>query len=352
MRGFSLSIPACALALFNLALAARADWIPTNVGNGADAEVRDHQPTTNFGASTELGTRIVNSFPAGHASDVTDRFSAMYTRFDLAGQTIPTNLSAAFRLTVRNINLTDNRLYDSATPNLSHRSGLAIYGLNPTNAAWTEATITYANAPGITTDTNNGTKDLNSSLTPLGSLTFPPLGVQNHLAVGASLVFRSAALNNFIRNAVTNGATNVTLVSMVLHAGDDPVNDMKNFGYLFNPKEQITLTTDTGYDADITNPSNPLGSPHSAASNTTGAYSPALRLDPVTVPSLGIITVETNRIDLKLESTQDGYPFQIERSYGLAAWARIATVTGATKGIVLSDERPAGDSQGFYRTAR
>ena len=35
-----------------------------------------------------------------------------------------------------------------------------------------------------------------------------------------------------------------------------------------------------GYDSDMTNPNNPLGSPHSGASNATGAYSPAIRLDP------------------------------------------------------------------------
>jgi hypothetical protein len=354
MRCFSPSIRAYALALFIFGPAVRADWIPTNVGNGADAEVRDHQPTTNFGASTELATRIVNNFPAG-ASDGNDRCSAMYTRFDLAGQTIPANFTAAFRLTLRNSNFTPNRLHDSATPNLSHRTGLAIYGLNPTNAGanWSEATITYANAPGITTDGNNGTKDLTSSLIPLGTLTFPPAGVQNRLAIGSSVIFRSAALNNFISNAVFNaGVTRVTLVSILLHCGDEPTTDWRNFNYAFNPKEQTTLNTDVGYDADTTNPSNPLGSPHSAASNATGTYSPAIRLDPVPTPSLRMINVESNRVDLKLESTLDGYPFHIERSYGLAPWVRIATVTGAPNGIVFSDERPTGDSRGFYRAAR
>jgi hypothetical protein len=79
MRGFSLSIRVCTLALFILGPAVRANWIPTNVGNGADAEVRDHQPTTNFGASTELASRIVDNFPTG-ASDGNDRCSAIYTR--------------------------------------------------------------------------------------------------------------------------------------------------------------------------------------------------------------------------------------------------------------------------------
>jgi hypothetical protein len=352
MRGFSHSIRACTLALLVPSLVVRADWIPTNTGNGADAEVRDHQPTTNFGASTELASRILDNFPIGHANEGSDRCSAIYTRFDLAGETIPTNSVAAFRLVIRNTNLTGNRLHDGQTPNLSYRTGLAIYGLNPTNAVWNEATITYANAPGLTTDTNNGTKDFNSSLTPLGTVSFPPLGVQNRLAVGSSVVFRSTALNNFIRNAVNGGATNVTLVSIVLHAGNELVNDWKNFNYLFIPKEQTTLNTDVGYDADTTNPTNLLGSPHSAASNANGEYSPAIRFDPVPVPLMGLIGVQTNRVDLKLESTDEGYPFHIERSHGLTAWARIATVPGSSNGTAFSDARLTDDGQGFYRAAR
>ena len=71
---------------FPLAPAASAVVIATSKGAGADAEVRDHQPATNLGASTELATRILDNFPAG-ASDVNDRFSAMYMKFDITGQT-------------------------------------------------------------------------------------------------------------------------------------------------------------------------------------------------------------------------------------------------------------------------
>jgi hypothetical protein len=77
----------------------------------------------------------------------------------------------------------------------------------------------------------------------------------------------------------------VTIVAAILHDGKVPVNDWKNFNYLFNPKEQTTLLTDTGYDSDTTDPNNPLGSPHSGASNATDAngfspFSPQLILVP------------------------------------------------------------------------
>jgi hypothetical protein len=63
----------------------------------------------------------------------------------------------------------------------------------------------------------------------------------------------------------------VTIVASIVHDGKIPINDWKNFNYAFNPKEQTTLNTDTGYDADTTNPSNPLGSPWSGASNIANA---------------------------------------------------------------------------------
>ena len=181
-------------------------------------------------------------------------------------------------------------------------------------------------------------------------MMFPAVGVQNHLAVGSSVVLRSAALNNFISSAVGGGATQVTLVTVHRPRGEGGVNDIRNFNYVFNPKEQITLSIDTGYDADTTNPSNPLGSPHSGASNATGAYSPALRLDPVPVPPFSLINVEADRADLRMGATLDGFPFHIERSYGLSSWVRIATVTGATVPIVLSDERLPNETQNFYRS--
>jgi hypothetical protein len=81
------------------------------------------------------------------------------------------------------------------------------------------------------------------------------------------------------------GKPSVTIVAAIVHDGKIPVNDWKNFNYLFNPKEQTTLTTDTGYDANTSDPNNALGSPWSGASNATDAngfspFSPRLTLTP------------------------------------------------------------------------
>ncbi len=147
---------------FPLAPAASAVVIATSKGAGADAEVRDHQPATNLGASTELATRILDNFPAG-ASDVNDRFSAMYMKFDITGQFDVPNQATSLRLTYRNSNLTPNRIHDPTPPgnNTDFRTGLAFYGLDRDHPGnnWSEATITYSNAPGIASDGNNGTKD-------------------------------------------------------------------------------------------------------------------------------------------------------------------------------------------------
>jgi hypothetical protein len=292
----------CILAIsiaFPLAPAASAVVIATSKGAGADAEVRDHQPTTNFGDATELATRILDNVPSG-ASDLNDRFSAMYMKFDITGQTAFANQTTSVRLTYRNSNLTPNRIHDTTPPgnNMDFRTGLAFYGLDRDHPGnnWSEATITYSNAPGIASDGNNGTKDydfvdpdgggpLRAPLTPLGVALFPEVPPQNRLPVGGALIFSNDALNSFLVNSLNAGKTSVTIVAGIVHDGKFPFNDWRNFNYLFVPKEQTTLNTDVGYDADTTNPSNPLGSPWSAASNAENAagfspFSPQLIFGP------------------------------------------------------------------------
>jgi hypothetical protein len=281
---------------------AQAVIIATSKGIGADAEVRDHQPTTNFGASTELATRIVDNFPVGHANDGSDRFSAMYLKFDITGQTALPGQGTSVRLTYRNTNLTPNRVHDTTPPgnNFDFRTGIAFYGLDRDHAgnAWDEATITYLTAPGLAGggDFNNGTKDydfvdpdgagpLRAPLTPLGVKLFPVVPPQNRLPVGGELLFSSTALNQFVTQSLNAGKPTVTIVAAIVHDGKIPVNDWKNFNYLFNPKEMLTLNTDTGYDANTADPNNPLGSPWSAASNAEDAngfspFSPQLILVP------------------------------------------------------------------------
>lgn len=286
--------------LFSLFLAgafcapALSAWVPTNYGNGADAEVREAFFTNNYGASTELASRIRNVVPSGDPADGNDRNSLMYTRFDLTGYEMPDDGKSAFRMTYRNTNLAGSRIQDTVTPNPEFRTGLAIWALKTTAPGqnWIESGpggITYATAPGISFpgDANIGTRDLTTDLQFLGTVSFPKIGTQNQLPVGGQLVFESPNLNTFLANAITGGASNVTLVSHVIHDGSafyqTNFPNWMNFNYLFNPKEQLTLTNHPGYDSDTTNPSNPLGSPWSGASNANGDFSPSLLLK-LTVP--------------------------------------------------------------------
>lgn len=285
-------------AMVGMAATAQAVIIPTSFGVGADAEVRESSPTTNRGSSTELASRILDNVIAGDPADGNDRNSLMYLKFDISGQPLLGGKTTSLRLTYRNTNLTPNRISDTATPNPDFRTGLSFFGLHPDDAGnnWSEGLITYVNAPGLLPDFNVGTKDITTvdpdgagplvaPMTPLGVKLFSPIGTQNHLPVGGELVFKSAALDALVASALAKGKTTVTIVAGVVHDGKIPINDWKNFNYLFNPKEQTTLTTDGSYDADTTDPNNPLGSPWSGASNATDAngfspFSPQLHIVP------------------------------------------------------------------------
>lgn len=295
-------------AMAGMAATAEAVIIATSFGAGADAEVREETPSTNRGSSNEIASRIVDNLPLGDVNDGNDRNSLIYLKFDLTGQPLLGSKKTKLRLTYRNTNLSPNRIADTATPNPDFRTGLAFFGLHPDDPgnSWTESGITYLTAPGLIPDFNNGTKDLTTvdpdgagpavaPLAPLGVKLFSPIGTQNRLPVGGELVFESAALNSLVASALSKGKTTVTIVAGVVHDGKVPINDWKNFNYLFNPKEMTTLTTDTGYDADTTNPSNPLGSPWSAASNATDGngfspFSPQLHIvpEPASLALLGI----------------------------------------------------------------
>jgi hypothetical protein len=272
-----------------------AFFTPTNYGIGADAEVRDHQIATNFGASTELASRVRNDFVSGSPNDGNDRDSAIYVKIDLTNRQMPSDGKTAFRMTYRNNNLNGSRIQDTVTPNPSVRTGMAIYGL--TNYAlgnWAENTIAYFNAPGITYDLDIGTKDFNSDLTFLGVAEFPEIGTQNTLPIGGSLIFESVNLDNFVTNALAAGQTSVTLVASTLHGGDAPFGNWRNFNYLFNPKEQVTLGNDPNYDSDTTDPNNPVGGPFSLADNSNGDFSPALLLaipEPTSLALMGVAAV-------------------------------------------------------------
>lgn len=265
-------------------------WLPTNVGNGADAEVRESNPVQNRGSSTEIGSRVKNEFIAGDPNDGADRNSAIYTKFDLTGQSMPADGHTAFRMSYRNNNLAGRRIQDTITPNPDVRTGLAIYGLKPdaVRGDWDESTITYLNAPGITYDGDVGTKDFNSDLVFLGTVAFPEIGTQNWLPVGGFLEFRSANLDAFLSDAFIDSQSSITLVSTVIHGGDTPFTDWINFNYLFNPKEQTTLNSDPNYDPGNGN----LGSPY-GTDNSSGAFSPQILVlpEPTSATLLGTLAL-------------------------------------------------------------
>ena len=300
--------------------------IPTNQ-NGADAEVResDINPCTdplvcvpgtplgtNRGSSTELATRLKDS-----TANSGDRSSAIYLKFDISGITQPdldSNL-ARLRLHVRNANQIQPGRAVNTAPNSMDPVTMTfnVYGLN--NFAlgnWDESTITYYNAPGITPDSANtplqdpGKYNFNSDLSLLGTFQYPPVPPQNALAVGSPVNFTdpNGLLKDLIQSAKDAGQSHLTLV--VAHALNGflateeelaanpniqttPGNFL-NFNYLFIPKEMTELNADTNWDADTTNPDNPLGGPFSMADNSTGAFSPQLILvpEPVSIVLFGL----------------------------------------------------------------
>jgi hypothetical protein len=203
--------------------------IPTNLGKGADAEVRESQTGENLdgvpegvnnGAGTELATRgsntvaasgdtITNYFPSG------DRSSLMLLKFDIgalpaAGDSFWNDKQVNLRLSVRqNNNITGQRLWNVApggdSMNLAdyRLMQFGIRGLEPGgtyvdddanqadrkdrlnndwNASeykydWSETGVTYYNAPGLTphcvnpgncSDANIPNSDANSFVQTLG----------------------------------------------------------------------------------------------------------------------------------------------------------------------------------------
>jgi hypothetical protein len=298
IRRFLLVFSAAVALAGAISSADAAILIPTNLGVGADAEVRDHQGTTNFGAGTELATRILNATPPA-TNEGADRFSAMYLRFDISDANVTladlnSNAYTALRLTYRNNNWTQGRVEQTANSVLK-KAGLQLYALDMNHAGnnWDEATITFNTAPGmLPQDGLNGIQDYDTSpgnLILLGTQDFTTVTPQNRQPVGGTLEFASPALRQFLINAKTAGKTAVTLVAGTSHDGDPAYNNLTNFNYLFNPKEQLTINTDAGYDADTTDPNNPLGAPFSGASNANGRFSPTLFIH--TVPEPGTLAL-------------------------------------------------------------
>lgn len=274
--------------------------IPTNAGTGADAEVRESNPTQNRGSSTELASRVIDRFTPA-TFDNADRRSVMYLQFDLTTLgSQPYSGGAQVDLTYRNNNLNISRVSDQDTldPDLGAVK-LNYYGI--AGASFDETTINYINAPGITLDGDVGTNDL-SPADLLGFAELPAIGTQNHLPIGGKLSFNSAALDAFIAGEIASNPSGVAVIAVTLEHdggvqdtgdpnqekfGDYPIN-WSNFNYLFNPKEQVTLNDDGSYDADSTDMLPGAGGPFSRFDNTFGGFSPALIVQ-VPEPATGLL---------------------------------------------------------------
>jgi len=321
---FFLSLALTALVAFNASLVNAQTRIPTNFGNGADAEVRESNPTRKDGFGTELATRIRDGVPGFLEPPTTpggptsDRSSIGYVRIDtrlLTLQDVQDSTGISFQMTYRNTNINQGRVeatthfnadgvvVPSSSPDIAssitRRAGLNFWALNighPGNN-WIEDPnhpdgIHYNNAPGLAPDANIGTIDIDpNQFTFLGQQDFPNVTPANWLPVGHPFVFSSPELTQFLLDMKAAGQRDITIAFSVSHDGNPVgVNEsgnavfdgLTNFNYLFNPKEMVTLNNDPNFnpntiiygpDPKWPSPGNPIGS---QADNSFGAFSPAL----------------------------------------------------------------------------
>jgi hypothetical protein len=268
------------LACCGLASAPQAIEITTNIGSGADAEVRESNPAQNRGSSTELGTRAKDAEAGGSNFDNLDRNSVIYLKFDLGGLIAGDAASATLRMTYRNNNLTPSRVTDTDGNAPDHgQNGLLYYGID--GATFNENTINYDNAPGLSPDGDVGTMDFSAAVSYLGTADFPEVTGVPNLPVGGALDFSNDTLANFVQQEILTNPSGVAVIAVTHRnlgltssggkGGDEPFA-WTNFNYLFNTKEQTTLNTD-------------LNSPWSDADNSNGEFSPRLILsDQVRTP--------------------------------------------------------------------
>jgi len=300
--------------------------IPTNLGDGADAEIREFQPNRKDGFGTELATRIRDAVPGflepptQPGGPTTDRSSMFYVRIDTSQLTpsqVANSTNVLLQLTYRNTNINQGRVkqtvhYDIdgnkttdmslAVESTTKRAGLNFWALNIGHSGndWIEDPnhpdgIHYNNAPGILPDLNIGTIDIDPSQAVfLGRKDIPERGpTQNHLPVGGQFNFSSSDLTQYVNDAKAVGQDLMTFMVAIAFDvvstpgapptfdGDIDFNQITNFNYLFNSKEMLTLNNDPNYNPDnVVYGPFPLlpvpGSPWSQADNSNGRFSPAL----------------------------------------------------------------------------
>jgi hypothetical protein len=241
-------------AVVMLVTEAEAFRITTSDPGGADAELRESQPTTNRGASSEIASRQGPAY--GKQSEIYLKFGVGdLTPADLAGD-------ITVRTTYRNTNLTPGRFQDIAGggPN----TGWDYYAVIPTEtgANWDETTI----AP--TTDTVAGTVqppgyfyDGNIATKGCGTPGFPTTGLvylgsqlyqdadmrAGHMPVGGAFDFTmgsGSVLHALIDAAQATPHQTLSIVMCVIHDTTNPNINWLDFNYLFNPKEMTVLNED------------------------------------------------------------------------------------------------------------
>lgn len=275
-----LSLVLCSAVLSGVeSLQAATIERPTNFGVGADAEVRDWEPLYKGGipGNGELAVRILNE------GGTSDRNDLMFMRFDLTGLTAANLPGAIFRLSYAKDN--NLRQGNAVDPTTGVRAGLLVYGLDVNDAgnSWSEANINYLSAPGLTFDGDSGNSDFDlTKVTLLGNIDFPDITPQNWFPVGGSMDLSGAALESFLGGAIAANKQSVTMIAGLQQDGDPAISgrNITNRTYLFVHKELLTLN-DPQYDADTSDPNNPLGSPWHGASNANGEFSPRLVLQEV-----------------------------------------------------------------------
>lgn len=261
-------------AVVIIAADSQAFRVTTADPGGADAELREEQPTTNRGTSTEIASRIYAS------TDPTKwRNSVIYLKFGVAGITAQ-DLAGdiTVRTTYRNNNLAPGRFQDTVEP-IGPNTGWDYFVLDPTidGANWDELTITPSNAPGYSLDNDYATKATGSPIAPTTGLYY--LGRQlydstaligGHLPVGGAFDFTLPAgslLHEAIQMAQATDHKTLTIVMGIAHDYDNDNTNWLNFNYLFNPKEMVKLNKD-------------ITSPWSEKSNANNDFSPMLTNEP------------------------------------------------------------------------
>ncbi len=307
-RGGLLGAAVASLMVAGLAAPAEASTIviPTNFGNGADAEVRESESFSNpdgraRGHEEELATRVfVNNnspFPTGN-----ERNSVMFLRFDISQLTLQDIENATDAYVRLHVNTTSWNQSRSVSPDTGVRAGFSMMALRPgaSGQDWQEGNdstagdMAYHTAPGLVYDANMRTKDYyGPDLQFMTATPAPDVGVGS-LPVGYALDFNHNVDNpeddrilQFLADAISAGNTTVTFLIGATQDGSPLLSgsSITNFNYVFASKEVQALRSQLSGVGPDNGPS-----PWSGASNANGEFSPKLVIvpEPASLTLLGL----------------------------------------------------------------